>query len=250
VSEADLPRRLVAEALGTAFLVAAVVGSGIMADGLTEDAALALFGNAIPTGAMLVVLITALGPVSGAHFNPAVTLAMACRRALAPGAACAYFAAQVAGGLLGTLAAHLMFELPLIQISATARTGFPQWGAEAVATFGLIGAVLGGLRFRPDAIPWLVGLYVTAAYWFTDSTAFANPAVAVARAFTDTFSGIRPIDLPGFVLAEASGALAALLVFGWLLGPQPVAVRHALRQAAEVDREPSGRTPLAQPPAG
>jgi len=232
-----LSRRLAAEALGTGLLVAAVIGSGIMADRLTGDGALALLCNTIPTGAILVVLVTVLGPVSGAHLNPAVTLVMTLRRALPPREAALYAAAQALGGLAGTLVAHLMFALPLVQVSATARTGLAQWTAEAVATFALLGAILGGLRFRPEAIPWLVGLTITAAYWFTASTSFANPAVALARAFTDTFAGIRPIDLLGFVVAQGAGALAAAALFGWLFGPQPVerpaGLRQALREAAQ-----------------
>lgn len=212
-----LSQRLGAEALGTAILVATVVGSGIMADRLSGDAAVALLGNTIPTGAILVVLITVFGPVSGAHFNPAVTLAFALRRDMAALPALAYGLAQISGGIAGTVLAHAMFELPLWQISATVRTGSGQWLAEIAATFGLVLTVLAGLRFRPDAIPWLVGLYITAAYWFTASTSFANPAVAIARSLTDTFAGIRPADLPGFIAAEAAGALLALALTGWLL---------------------------------
>ena len=213
----DLPRRLVAEAFGTGMLVATVVGSGIMADRLTGDVALALLGNTLPTGAILIVLITILGPLSGAHFNPAVTLVFALRREIEANAAVGYVAAQVIGGIAGTLVAHAMFELPIWQASATVRTGSAQWLAEAVAAFGLVFTILAGLRFRSDAIPWLVGLYITAAYWFTASTSFANPAVAVARAFTDTFAGIRPADLPGFIAAELAGAVLAMLFAGWLL---------------------------------
>ena len=214
---ADTRRRLAAEALGTAFLVGTVVGSGIMADALSADDAVSLLGNTIPTGAILFVLITILGPVSGAHFNPAVTMVFALRRDIAAGLAAGYVAAQVAGGILGSLVAHAMFDLPVLQVSATVRTGGGQWLAEVVATFGLVAAILGGLRFRPAAVPALVGLYITAAYWFTASTSFANPAVAIARSLTDTFSGIRPADVPGFVLAELVGAALALGVMGWLL---------------------------------
>ncbi len=217
MSAPDLARRVVAEGLGTAFLVAAVVGSGIMADRLTDDTALALLGNALPTGAILVVLITTLGPVSGAHFNPAVTLAFAVRRAIAPAEAVAYVVVQIAAGLAGAVLAHAMFDLPLLQVSSTVRSGPAQWLAEIVAAFGLVAAILAGLRFRPAAVPWLVGLYITAAYWFTASTSFANPAVAIARGFTDTFSGIRPDDVPAFVVAECIGALIAVAVMGWLL---------------------------------
>ncbi|MBO0905721.1 aquaporin [Jiella sonneratiae] len=215
----DLPRRLAAEALGTGLLVATVIGSGIMAERLTEDAALALLGNTLPTGAILVVLITVLGPISGAHFNPAVTLAFWLRRAIGRDDAWRYVAAQLAGGLAGTLAAHLMFGLSPFSLSTHVRTGPAQWWAEVVAGFGLVGVILGGLRFDARAVPWLVGLFITAAYWFTASTSFANPAVALARAFTDTFSGIRPVDVPAFVLAECLGAVLATALFGWLLNP-------------------------------
>ncbi len=219
----DLSRRLAAEALGTGLLVATVVGSGIMADKLTDDTALALLGNTLPTGAILVVLITILGPVSGAHFNPAVTTVFALRREIAMNAALAYVVVQIAGGIAGTFLAHAMFELPLLQVSDTTRTGTGQWIAEAVAAFGLVFTILAGLRFRSDAIPWLVGLYITAAYWFTASTSFANPAVAIARAFSDTFSGIRPIDVSGFIAAELLGALLAMVFAGWLLAePKPI----------------------------
>lgn len=227
----SLSRRLAAEALGTAFLVATVVGSGIMADRLTDDTALALLGNTIPTGAILVVLITVLGPISGAHFNPAVTLAFAVRGGIGGRDAGAYVVAQIVGGLLGAWVAHLMFELPVIQASVTARTGLAQWWAEIVATFGLVGIILAGLRFRAEAVPWLVGLYITAAYWFTASTSFANPAVAIARGFSDTFSGIRPLDVPGFIAAELVGSLLAVACFGWLLRPEAEA-RSAAQGAA------------------
>jgi glycerol uptake facilitator-like aquaporin len=213
----DLPRRLVAEALGTALLVATVVGSGIMAETLTKDVALALLGNTLPTGAMLVVLITIFGPISGAHFNPAVTLIFALKRELTPREAGSYVAAQIAGGMIGTVMAHAMFALPLLDASLKMRTGGAQWLAEAVAAFGLVATILAGLRFERASVPWLVGLYITAAYWFTSSTSFANPAVAIARSLTNTFSGIRPVDLPGFVIAEFCGALAALFMMNWLL---------------------------------
>jgi glycerol uptake facilitator-like aquaporin len=213
----DLPRRLTAEALGTAMLVATVVGSGIMADRLSVDTAVSLLGNTLPTGAILVVLITLLGPISGAHFNPAVTMVFALGREIDVRSALFYLAAQFAGGVAGTILAHAMFDLPLLQVSTTIRTGPGQWLAEVVATFGLVLTILAGIRFRSEAIPWLVGLYITAAYWFTASTSFANPAVALARSLTDTFAGIRPGDLPGFILAEIVGALMALLLAGWLL---------------------------------
>jgi glycerol uptake facilitator-like aquaporin len=216
----DLPRRLVAEALGTALLVATVVGSGIMAETLTKDTALALLGNTLPTGAILVVLITILGPISGAHFNPAVSLVFALKRGLSARDAALYVGAQILGGILGTMIAHGMFALPLLDASMKARTGGAQWFAEAVAAFGLVATILAGIRFQRAAVPWLVGLYITAAYWFTASTSFANPAVAIARSFTNTFSGIRPVDLPGFIAAELFGAIFGMLVMTWLLRPE------------------------------
>ncbi len=216
----DLPRRLVAEALGTALLVATVVGSGIMAETLTKDTALALLGNTLPTGAILVVLITILGPISGAHFNPAVSLVFALKRELTGRDTVLYIGAQVVGGILGTMVAHGMFALPLLDASMKARTGGAQWFAEAVAAFGLVATILAGIRFQRAAVPWLVGLYITAAYWFTASTSFANPAVAIARSFTNTFSGIRPADLPGFIAAELFGAFLGMLLMTWLLRPE------------------------------
>ncbi|OWV77287.1 MIP family channel protein [Rhizobium sp. R339] len=215
----DLSRRLVAEALGTAMLVATVVGSGIMATSLTADVGLALLGNTLATGAILVVLITVLGPISGAHFNPAVSLIFAMSGSLPKRDLGFYVLAQFAGGVAGTISAHLMFNLPLLQLSSKIRTGGAQWFSEGIATFGLVAVILAGIRFEQKAVPWLVGLYITAAYWFTASTSFANPAVAFARSLTDTFSGIRPVDLPGFWLAEIVGAVAALLLFNWLLQP-------------------------------
>ena len=212
-------RRIAAEALGTAALLATVVGSGIMAESLAGgNVALALLGNTIPTGAILVVLIMGLGPISGAHFNPAVTLAFLVRGDIGPAMSLGYVAAQIAGGLAGMLAAHAMFDLPLLQVSANARTGAAQWFSEWVATFGLVGTIFCVLRFRATAVPWAVGLYITAAYWFTASTSFANPAVTVARSWTDTFSGIAPEHAPAFIVAQAAGALCAALVCGWLLG--------------------------------
>lgn len=210
-------RRLTAEALGTGLLVATVVGSGIMAETLTKDVALQLLCNTLPTGAILVVLITILGPISGAHFNPAVTLAFTANRSFVARDAVPYIIAQIAGGIGGAILAHAMFELPLVAFSLKARTGWSQWLAEAVATFGLLATILGGLRFSASSIPWLVGLYITAAYWFTASTSFANPAVAIARSFSNTFSGIRPIDLPGFIIAQLIGAALGAIVFSWLL---------------------------------
>ena len=200
-------------------LVATVVGSGIMAQTLTHDVALALLGNTIATGAMLVVLITILGPISGAHFNPAVSLVFAIKRDLTLAEATAYTTAQITGAISGTIAAHLMFGLAMLEASQKTRTGGAQWFAEFVATFGLITTILAGIKFCEDRVPVLVGLYITAAYWFTASTSFANPAVAIARSLTNTFSGIRPTDLPGFIAAEVFGAIAALALMGWLLTP-------------------------------
>jgi len=213
----DLSRRLSAEALGTGLLVTTVVGSGIMAETLTTDVALALLANTIATGAILVVLISTLGPISGAHFNPAVSLVFALRRELPARDAGLYALAQIIGGVVGAITAHAMFALPLLQASTTIRTGGGQWFAEGVAAFGLVAVTQAGIRFEQKAVPMLVGLYITAAYWFTASTSFANPAVAIARSFTDTFSGIRPLDLPGFILAQVAGALIALVLMTWLL---------------------------------
>lgn len=213
----DLRRRVAAEALGTGLLVATVVGSGIMAESLTKDAALALLGNTIPTGAILVVLIAVLGPISGAHFNPAVTLVFAIRREVSGSDALSYVAAQILGGIIGAMIAHAMFGLPMLEASLKIRTGGAQWFAEGIATFGLVATILAGLRLDRASVPWLVGLYITAAYWFTASTSFANPAVAIARSLTNTFSGIRPQDLPGFITAELSGAVVALALMNWLL---------------------------------
>jgi glycerol uptake facilitator-like aquaporin len=218
MGEASLSRRLAAETLGTGLLVATVVGSGIMADKLAGgNAALALLGNTLPTGAILVVLILALAPISGAHFNPAVSLVMAFNGGLGWRDFGPYVAAQIAGGCLGTLAAHAMFDLPLLQLSTTARAGPAQWFAEFVATFGLLVTILAVVRFRIDAIPYAVGLYITAAYWFTASTSFANPAVTIARSLTATFAGIAPGHAPAFILAQLAGALAGMALMDWLL---------------------------------
>lgn len=213
-----LGRRLFAEALGTALLVAAVVGSGIMAERLAGgNQAIALLGNTIPTGTILVVLITIFGPVSGAHFNPAVSLVLAARRDFPWMETLPYIVVQCIGGVAGTALAHLMFDLTPLMVGTTARSGASQWLAEAVATFALILAILGGLRFAPASIPWLVGLVITAAYWFTASTSFANPAVTLARGFTTTFAGIAINHVPAFVVAQlvgaAIGALVASIVF-------------------------------------
>jgi glycerol uptake facilitator-like aquaporin len=210
-------RRLAAEALGTALLLAVVVGSGIMGERLAGgNDAIALLGNTLATGAGLVVLITVFGPVSGAHFNPAVTLAFALRREIGVRLALAYVAAQAAGGVLGVFAAHAMFAEPILQVSAKLRDGPAQAWSEFVATFGLLVTILGAIRFRPEATPMAVGLYITAAYWFTASTSFANPAVTVARAMSDTFAGIAPASAPAFIAAQIGGALAATLSMRWL----------------------------------
>ncbi|NQW09001.1 MAG: aquaporin family protein [Alphaproteobacteria bacterium] len=216
-------RRLAAELIGTAFLLATVVGSGIMAERLADgNLALALLGNTIATGAILAVLILVFGPISGAHFNPAVTLAFRLRGQIGWDEAMAFVGAQVVGGLIGTVIAHVMFEVPMLTPSTNIRTGLGQWVAEAVATFGLVATILGCIRFRAEAVPFAVGLYITAGYWFTASTSFANPAVTIARTLTDSFSGIRPIDAPGFILAQFAGAILAVLVFGWLLREPPL----------------------------
>lgn len=212
-----LVRRCAAEALGTLLLVATVVGSGIMAERLAGgNVALALLGNTIPTGAILVVLITVLAPISGAHFNPAVSLVMALRGALPWPEFPLYALAQIAGALAGALLAHAMFDLPLLQLGTKARTGAGQWLGEAVATFTLVVVILGCLRARPDAVPVAVGLTIIAAYWFTSSTSFANPAVTIGRAFSDTFAGIAPADAPAFVIAQCSGAWLADRLARWL----------------------------------
>ena len=214
-----LARRLVAEGLGTAFLLAAVVGSGIMAARLAGgNGALALLCNTLPTGAMLTVLILTFAPVSGAHFNPAVSIAAALRSEMPASVAAAYIGAQVLGGILGVWAAHLMFELPLWQVSITARTGQGQWLAEAVATFGLLLTIIGCGARAPAAVPYAVGLYITAAYWFTASTSFANPAVTIARSLSDTFAGIAPAGVAAFVGAQLAGMLAAVTLSHWLWG--------------------------------
>ncbi len=220
MSEAIVPlsRRLAAEGLGTALLVATVVGSGIMGERLSGgNDAIALIGNTIPTGAILVVLITILGPVSGAHFNPAVTLVFATRGEMPWSEVLPYVIVQCLGGIAGTMIAHLMFDLAPLLIGVKIRTGPSQWLGEAVATFTLVLTILGGLRYAPQAIPWLVGLTITAAYWFTSSTSFANPAVTLARGFTTTFSGIAIQHVPGFIVAQligaAVGASVSLLLF-------------------------------------
>jgi len=216
--DARLSQRLAAEFIGTAFLLATVVGPGIMAERLAGgNVAIALLGNTIPTGAILFVLITMLGPISGAHFNPAVTLVFALRREIAAREASLFVVAQVIGGILGVLATHVMFDESVFQFSQKIRTGGPQWFAEGIATFGLVFTILATLKAKPDAVATAVGLYITAAYWFTASTSFANPAVTIARSLSDSFAGIRPLDAPLFIVAQIVGAVLALLVCRWLL---------------------------------
>lgn len=220
MSEPALGSRFAAEVVGTAFLLATVVGSGVMAENLAGgNAAIALLGNTIPTGAILVVIILIFGPVSGAHFNPAVTLAFVVRREIEAGTAFLYVVAQVGGAFIGVWAAHAMFELDVLQASTTLRTGGPQWFAEVLATFGLVLTILGTLRWGTKTVAASVGLYITAAYWFTASTSFANPAVTIGRAFTDTFSGILPAHAPAFVMAQLAGALLAAGVAAKVLVP-------------------------------
>jgi glycerol uptake facilitator-like aquaporin len=217
-----LTQRLAAEAFGTCLLLATVIGSGIMGERLAGgNEAIALLGNTLPTGAILIVLITMLGPISGAHFNPAVTAVFLIRRDLSGPEAAGYIVAQIAGAMIGVLAAHAMFDLPLHQLSMKARDGFAQGFSEWVATLGLVSTILLTLRARPDAIATSVGLYITAAYWFTASTSFANPAVTLARAFSDTFAGINLANVPLFVAAQLLGAVSALGLVRMLTGPEP-----------------------------
>ena len=218
-----LARRLLAEVLGSALLLATVVGSGIMGDRLAGgNVAIALLGNTIPTGAMLVVLILIFGPVSGAHFNPAVTLSLALRRDFAWAQLLPYAAAQLGGAILGVWVAHLMFDLPVLQLSQHVRSGTGQWFAEAVATFGLLLTIYGCIAKAPAAVPYAVGLYITAAYWFTASTSFANPAVTIARSLSDTFAGIAPSSAPGFIIAQLIGMAAATGIAAILWPSWPV----------------------------
>ena len=233
----DKPRRLTAEALGTALLLATVVGSGIMGERLAGgNVAIALLGNTLATGAILAVLILIFGPISGAHFNPAVTLSFALRREITPPDALLYVLVQVLGGIAGVFAAHLMFEEVVFQLSTNSRTGPAQWFAEIVATFGLVATILGCLRWRAAAVPYAVGLYISAGYWFTASTSFANPAVTIARGLTDTFSGILPAHVPGFIIAQLIGSVIATLLFGWLLA----------RSATETKEQERVKEPAAQ----
>ncbi len=215
-------RRVTAEFLGTLFLVATVVGSGIMGERLAGgNVAIALLANTIATGAALVALILAFGPISGAHLNPVVTLADAMEDGIAWKETAAYILAQVAGGISGAIVAHLMFGLPVVSLSQHARSGVTQIFSEFVATFGLLAVIWGCSRLRSNATPFAVGAYITAAYWFTASTSFANPAVTIARSLSDTFSGIRPADAPGFIVAQIAGGIAATLLFRWLIPALP-----------------------------
>ncbi len=228
MSDTTLGRRLFAEWLGTAFLLAVVVGSGIMGERLAGgNVAIILLANSLATGAILVVLILIFAPISGAHFNPAVTLSFLLQGWIERRVAAAYVIVQIVGGILGVVVAHMMFEEPLLSMSTTARTGVSQWTAEFVATFGLIATILGCLRARPEATPYAVGLFITAGYWFTSSTSFANPAVAVARTLTETFAGIRPVDAPAFVITQLAAAVVVTLVFRWLLTTGPNESRGA-----------------------
>lgn len=215
----NLSQRLGAEFLGTAFLLATVVGSGIMGERLAGgNVAIALLGNTLPTGAMLIVLITMLGPISGAHFNPVVTGVFFLRGEVKAGEGLGYVTVQLLGALAGVVVAHLMFDEAAFQVSRKLRNAPSQWFAEVVATFGLITTILLTIRANPSAVPASVGLYITAAYWFTASTSFANPAVTIARSFSDTFAGIRPLDVPAFVIAQCLGAVAAFYISRWLFG--------------------------------
>ena len=239
----SLSRRLVAEGLGTAMLLATVVGSGIMGDRLSGgNVALALLANTLATGAGLVALILTFGSVSGAHFNPAVSLADASQGGLPWADAAAYVGIQVLGAVCGVGVAHAMFGEPLYAWSLHVRAGLPQIFSELVATFGLLSVIWGCARRRPDAVPFAVGAYITAAYWFTASTSFANPAVTIARAVTHTFAGIRPADVPGFIVGQVAGAAAATLLFGWLVpAPSPIAERaHAAHDPGEVETTQKG----------
>ncbi|MGJ8583086.1 MAG: aquaporin [Marinosulfonomonas sp.] len=218
-----MTNRVLAEFLGTAFLLIGVVGSGIMAETLSPDnIGVALLANAIATGCILYVLITILGPISGAHFNPVVTLAFTLRGENQPQEAVAFVVAQIVGGVLGVWATHLMFDLPVFQVSETIRSGTGQWWSECVATFGLLFVIFGGIRHRPDSVAALVGIYITGAYWFTSSTSFANPAVTIARSWTDTFAGIAPQNMPLFIVMQLLGALAAIALAARLFADNKV----------------------------
>lgn len=221
MTERSLSRRLGAEALGSFFLFAGVIGSGVMAEALAGgNVAVALLGNTAATGAILFVLITMLGPISGAHFNPAVTLAFALRREHPFAEIAPYVVVQLAAGTLGAFAAHLMFDLEILQYSTKARAGVGQWTGELIATFGLILTILGTLRYRPAVVPASVALYITAAYWFTSSTSFANPAITIVRSLSNSFAGIAPFDVPAFVAAQLGGMVIAVMVAGWLFSAE------------------------------
>lgn len=249
MSEATLGRRAVSEALGTALLLVAVVGSGIMAERLAGgNVAIALLANAIATGGALVALILTFGPISGAHFNPVVTLAFASRGELPARSAAVYIAVQIVGAVAGVWIAHLMFGLPILQVSAHARGTVGELVGEFVATFGLLGLILSASRHAPSSIPYAVAAYITGAYWFTSSTSFANPAVTLARSLTSTFAGIQPGHVIPFVIAELIGGAAAVAVFGWLLGrSEPAAAldsAHVLRAKSHTAAK-IGATPAA-----
>jgi len=217
----SLGRQALSEFLGTALLLATVVGSGIMGERLSSgNVAVALLANTLATGAALVALILTFGPISGAHMNPAVTLVEMSRGSFSKRSVPAYLCAQMLGALAGVAAAHAMFGEPIFAASTHVRSGAAQLFSEFVATFGLVAIILGTVRHRPSAVPFAVGAYITAAYWFTASTSFANPAVTLARCLTNTFSGIRPSDVPGFIVAQLLGAMVASLVLGWLLGAE------------------------------
>jgi glycerol uptake facilitator-like aquaporin len=225
----SLPRRLAAEFLGTAFLVAAVIGSGVMGERLANgNVALALLANTIATGAALIALILTYGPISGAHLNPAVSLADAMEKGLSWSHASQYTVVQILGGIIGAMIAHWMFGLPPIFLSQHVRSGAPQFLSEFVATFGLVSVIWGCSRARMDVVPFAVGAYITAAYWFTSSTSFANPAVTIARSLSDTFAGIRPADVPLFIVAQLTGAIAATLLFRWLIPSLPSVAKDVL----------------------
>ncbi|MBA2589893.1 MAG: aquaporin family protein [Alphaproteobacteria bacterium] len=218
----DLARRLAAEALGTSLLLITVVGSGIMAERLAGgNLAVALLANSLATGAALVVLITVFGPLSGAHFNPCVSLYFALQRAITLPMALAYSVTQTVAAIAGVWLAHVMFGMPVLETSTHIRSGLPLMLAEFIATFGLFATIAGGVRFTPSSVPMLVCLYITSAYWFTASTSFANPAVTLARALTDSFAGIAPASVPGFLTAQLLGAIAGWVFFRWLFAPQP-----------------------------
>ena len=215
----NLPRRLAAEAVGSFFLFCVVIGSGIMGETLSGgNVAIALLGNTLATGAILFVIIVIFAPVSGAHFNPAVTLVMCVRRELSISDGLLYVSAQLIGGIIGVWAAHLMFELDILQFSTKARTGTGQWAGEAIATFGLLMTILGAVRYRPSWVAPAVGLFISAGYWFTSSTSFANPAITIARGLSDTFAGIAPADIGPFLSAQIVGALIAAALGGWIFG--------------------------------